>query len=143
MFLSFSARKWLIMALKITVAHYCGLGWFQKFQLDADSSFLKPIQSIQCVNKFLKMSLKKRLECSNLGLTYYFFLAEKAYNFFKFKFKHWLTMHSLLACIYAFIHLFLIREQCFGIYNLCSFKFCLDTVYVHLAVMNRANTCEN
>lgn len=36
--------------------HYCGLRWFQKFQLDADS-FLKPIWFIKYVYKFLRMSL--------------------------------------------------------------------------------------
>lgn len=95
------------MALKIIVAHHCGLRRFQKFHLDADSSFLKPKQSIQCVNKFLKTSLKKRLECSNLGLTSYFFPAEKTYHFFKFKFKlniDLLCISFLHVCMYSFIY---------------------------------------
>lgn len=95
------------MALKIIMAHYCGLRRFQKFQLGADVSFLKPKQSIQCVNKFLKMSLKERLKCSNLGLTSYFFPAKKAYNFFKFKFKlniDLLCISFLHVCMYSFIY---------------------------------------
>lgn len=37
----------VIRLSKIVVVHYCGWRWLQKFQLDADSSFLKSIQPIK------------------------------------------------------------------------------------------------